>query len=284
LKCPAKSQKLADAQHDSYFPLSTIDCALLRKPVVTSVESAKLLAHETNPILKKRVVGKDDVDIAAMIKRLGNSDWVKEGRSFFEANETVCPFCQQNTTEAFAKSLNEYFDEAFMADSKAIDDLVANYSTDAARLQQQVASIIATPSKFLDIEKLKAEKELLDSKITINTQRITAKNKEASQVIELDSISNVASAIKAIIDSANKLIAEHNKMVANLAQERTTLTAQVWKFVLEELKADLTTYKTSREALDKAIAAISNKSSCLRTMSISIKKCLLIRGAIGTLQ
>jgi wobble nucleotide-excising tRNase len=231
----------------------------ITEPAVTSIESAKLFAHETNPILKKRVVGKDDVDIAAMIKRLGNSDWIKEGRSFYEQNEKVCPFCQQNTKEAFAKSLGEYFDESFMADSKAIDDLVTNYSTDAARLQQQVALIITTPSKFLDVEKMKAEKELLDSKITINIQRIAAKKKEASQVIELDSISNVVSTIKDMIDSANKIVAEHNKIVANLAQERTTLTAQVWKFVLEELKADLATYKTSREALDKAIAAMTEQ-------------------------
>lgn len=44
------------------------------------VDTTILLSHETNPILKKRVIGKEDVDIAAMIKKLGNSDWVREGR------------------------------------------------------------------------------------------------------------------------------------------------------------------------------------------------------------
>lgn len=46
---------------------------------IASVNIAKLLAHESNPILKKRVIGKDDVDIAAMIRKLGNSDWVRQG-------------------------------------------------------------------------------------------------------------------------------------------------------------------------------------------------------------
>ena len=103
----------------------------------------------SHPILKKRVIGKDDVDIAAMIKKLGNSDWVREGRAFYEENGSVCPFCQKSTTDAFAQSLNEYFDETFVADSKAIDDLANNYSTDSARLQQQVASIITAPSRSL---------------------------------------------------------------------------------------------------------------------------------------
>ena len=110
-----------------------------------SIDTEKVVVHEANAILKKRVIGKDDVNIAAMIRKLGNSDWVREGRTFYEANETACPFCQQSTTEAFARSLNEYFDETFVTDSKAIDDLVSNYTTDSARLQQQIVSVIATP-------------------------------------------------------------------------------------------------------------------------------------------
>lgn len=223
---------------------------------IQSVETAKLVTYEANPILKKRVIGKEDVDIAAMIKKLGNSDWVREGRQFYDANENVCPFCQQTTTEVFAQSLNEYFDETFVTDSKAIDELATNYSTESARLQQQITSIITAPSKFLDADKLKAEKALLDSKITINIQRLAGKKKEPSQVVELESVSNVVAAIKVLIDAANALVTEHNKMVANIAQEQKTLTAQVWKYVLEELKADLAAYKSTRDGLDKAITAM----------------------------
>ena len=224
-----------------------------------TIDTAALLSHETNPILKKRVVGKEDVDIAAMIKKIGNSDWVREGRPFYDANEGICPFCQQGTTETFAQSLNEYFDETFLIDSKAIDDLATNYATDAARLQQQLASIITAPSKFLDIEKLKAEKELFYSKVTINNQRLAVKKKEASQVVELESQNNVVTEIKTLLDSTNTLIDEHNKMVANLSKEHSTLTAQVWKYVLEELKTDLTAYKNARDSLDKAISAMKGQ-------------------------
>ena len=35
---------------------------------VPSIDASKILAHEEHPILKKRVFGKEDVDIAAMIK------------------------------------------------------------------------------------------------------------------------------------------------------------------------------------------------------------------------
>lgn len=233
---------------------------------VPTIDTEKLVAHETNAILKKRVIGKDDVDVAAMIKKLGNSDWVREGRTFYEANEAVCPFCQQSTTDAFAQSLNEYFDETFVLDSKAIDDLVSNYTTDSARLQNQIASIIATPSKFLDVEKLKAEKDLLDSKFMINIQRLVLKKKEPSQIVDLESVDNVVSTIKALIVTANALITDHNKTVANLTQERSNLTAQVWKYLLEEeLKSNLVDYDTKKDGLTKAIAGIIEKITTATT-------------------
>lgn len=227
--------------------------------LISSIETSTLPTHETHPILTKRVIGKEDVDIAAMIKKLGNSDWVREGRSFYDANENVCPFCQQATTDAFAHNLDEYFGEVFVSDSKAIDDLITNYTTDASRLQQQLAAIIATPSKFIDIEKLKSEKELLDSKILINQQRLADKKKEASRTIALESLSNVFATLNALIESANKLIAEHNQTVANLSYERNALKAQIWKFVLEQLKPDLSSYQKEHTNLNNAIASMSKQ-------------------------
>lgn len=232
---------------------------------IALIETTKFVAYETSPILKKRVIGKEDVDIAAMIKKLGNSDWVREGRAFYEVNEGVCPFCQQSTTVALAQSLNEYFDETFLTDSKSIDDLATNYSTDAARIQQQIAALLAAPSKFLDIEKLKAEKTLLDSQITINSQRLASKKKEPSQVIELESVGNVVAVIKTLIDAANVLVADHNKMVANLAQEQSTLTAQVWKYVLNELKLELNEYTKKRDELNKAITSMNDQIATATT-------------------
>jgi len=50
----------------------------LESPIKT-LDAAKLVALESDPILKKRVIGRTDVDIAAMIQKLGNSDWVRAG-------------------------------------------------------------------------------------------------------------------------------------------------------------------------------------------------------------
>lgn len=226
---------------------------------VRTVDGEILLAHQANVILKKKVIGKTDVDIAAMINKLGNSDWVKEGRAYFDDNGNVCPFCQQATKDSFAKSLNEYFDEAFLMDTITINKLATDYQTDAERIQQQLGLIIGTTCKFLDVAKLKEEKELLDSKLMINGQRISAKKKEPSQSIELESIGSVVTAIGALISSANASIAEHNKMVQNLSSERRALTAQVWRLVVEEINLDIAAYQAARGNLEKAIKNLGDQ-------------------------
>ena len=100
---------------------------------------------------------------------------------------------------------------------------------------------------------------MLDSKVTINKQLLVGKKKEASQIVELESLSNIFITIKSLIDSANTSVAEHNRMVTNHATEKTTLTKQVWKFVINELKSNLTTYASSKDGFDKAIASMTTQ-------------------------
>lgn len=218
--------------------------------------SSSLVAHESNAILKKKVIGKDDVDIAAMITRLGNSDWVRQGLPYYEQNDQKCPFCQQSTTEQFGQSLRDYFDEAYENDTKAINDLVAEYANDARTIQSTVAGIIAAPGKFMDVEKLKTEKTALDQTIAANTLRLENKNKEPSQTVTLDSLTTVLADVNAMINEANAEVVKHNNMVDNLAAERQTLTAEVWRYVLHELDVDLKQYRENNEKIEKAIAGI----------------------------
>jgi wobble nucleotide-excising tRNase len=97
--------------------------------IVGAVDGSALVYHESNPILRKRVIGKEVVDIAEMIKKLNNSDWVRTGNTYYDANGRICPFCQQITSKDFAHSLNEYFDETFLAGSNSIDALVTRHTT-----------------------------------------------------------------------------------------------------------------------------------------------------------
>lgn len=223
-------------------------------------DGTDLHAHEASAILKKKVIGKMDVDIAGLIQKLGNSDWVKQGRDFYDPEERVCPFCQQDTALSLEDSLNEYFDEMFIADTAAIENLYADYKTDSERIQRSVQTLLVDPSQFLDSAKLQTESELLDSKIRINIQRIEDKCRESSKSVELDSLKNVLDAVKKLVEDANASIQTHNTMVSNLESERTQLTGQVWRYLLDhEIKVDLATFTNQKKGIEKGIEGVETQ-------------------------
>ncbi|MEQ8235201.1 MAG: AAA family ATPase [Syntrophomonadaceae bacterium] len=236
--------------------------SLAAASTINEIEATGILAHEINPILQKRIIGKEDVDIAQMIKKLGNSDWIRQGRFYYEANDGVCPFCQQKINQDFEKSLNEYFDESFSQDNDAVNKLVSGYAADARSLQQQLQGLTDIQSEFLDSEKIKSEKQILDSIITINNQRLIQKQKEPSQVILLDSIESALSEINSLIKKANKSIEERNAVVKNLKNEKATLTKQIWRCIVEELSSEIGDYNRQKKALE---AAINNLSEQIKT-------------------
>ena len=219
-----------------------------------------LLSHESNPILSKRVLGREDVDIAAMIKALGNSDWVRQGRAYFDEATGVCPFCQQATEASFAASLEAYFDETFLDDSRAIDELAKTYAAAADHLLAQLSEILNAPSRFLDAETLKTEVALLASRIALNRQHLADKQREPSQLIALEPLADALGAISQALALANEQIESHNATVANLGKEKQQLASQVWKHIVAiELAPALQDYSTKKRGLVGAITALNGK-------------------------
>lgn len=226
------------------------------RPLVATIQTDDLLVYETASILKKRVVGKDEVDIAAMIKRLGNSDWVKEGRRYFDLNHHQCPFCQQRTDAAFAKSLGDYFDEQYSQDLAAIEALAESYRSSSARVVGQLESIIAAQPDQMDTDALARLTETIRAKIGRNSQHIDRKRKEPSSIVTLEPLDAEMAAVNALISTANNLIAKHNDTVENLGRERRNLTGEIWKFVAHEAEDVINTFNGRKSALEKAISGL----------------------------
>ena len=218
-----------------------------------------LLSLESEAILKKRIIGKEDIDIAAMYNKLSNSDWVHQGVSYYNANDGLCPFCQQMTETQFSKSLSEYFDETFEQDNVAIDTLIRRYTNESEQMKQRVQRLIDLQLEFLDNEKLQTEKRTLDSLVEINIRRLEQKKKEMSREIELDTLTNSSEILKELIVSANGKIEKNNIIYNDLDTEKEALTKQIWKFITEELKNDISDYKCKKQELQDAIKSLEEQ-------------------------
>lgn len=228
----------------------------IQESFVPVPEGAFLIDVESSKILAKPIIGKTDVDIAAMIQKLGNSDWVKTGKEYYEVNDGICPFCQQPTPASFAQSLTEYFDETFLRDTKELDELCQNYEIEYTKIANILESINIVPSRFLEIERFATAVELLNSKWLVNRQKLKEKKTEPSRILGLEPLQEFFDSVVDLIEAANKKIAEHNTLVVNLVAEKKLLTSQVWRLILEEAKSDLSSYLAKTNGLKKAISGL----------------------------
>jgi wobble nucleotide-excising tRNase len=219
-------------------------------------DSSALVALETHVILTKKIIGKEDVDIALLIEKLGNSDWVKQGREYFDKLDNQCPFCQQNTDAAFRQSLEEYFDEIYIADLAAIDRLLEDYEAKAKAVLEGYGVSAIVESVFLDLDAFEKDLATLRLALEANIGHIKRKKKEPSIPVTLTDTKPLFAAVNAHIENANQKVHANNDTFRNLESRKKELSAQVWRHLLEDTKAIYDQYKTASSSLDAAINSL----------------------------
>lgn len=233
--------------------------SLTEGAVLPQLDSSALVALETAAILTKKIIGKEDVDIAALIEKLGNSDWVQQGREYFDKLDDQCPFCQQKTDSTFRQSLEDFFDESYVADLTAIDKLLDDYETKAKALLDGYDVSAIVDSTFLDRVAFDKDVATLRLALENNIDHIRGKKKEPSAPVTLKDTKLLFAAVDVHIDTANKKATANNDTLHNLSARVKQLSAQIWRRLLEDTKATYDKYKKASGNLDVAINALSTQ-------------------------
>ncbi|BCE02796.1 AAA family ATPase [Marinicellulosiphila megalodicopiae] len=214
----------------------------------------EIINTESNLILQKVIVGNQDVDIASLIERLGNSDWVKQGLKYHE--QDTCPFCQQSTDQHFANNLSEFFSEAYDDDIQIIKNLQSNYQSAYDQLITDIQKNIDLNNTFLNSELFDSQVQLLRQSLKNNQDKLAKKLEEPSRKIELEKIEPILTKLQKFVTEANTATNTHNTTITNIKSEKQTLIAQIWSFILNELSADLKQYTNSKKRLDATISGM----------------------------
>lgn len=249
--------KLGDLENLKARAETVYQDALERLDLIATPSFVDLSAYESHAILSKKIVGKEDVDIAALIRRIGNSDWVNAGMAYLDDSGERCPFCQQAIDADLSQRLDEYFDETYLTDMAALNLLAENYGAVSSTILSRLEELQAQGRKHVDQAALQAEFDRFRSRFDANRKLVESKRKEPSSVVTLESTDDIAEAISRLIASSNDAIATHNDMVANHASEKTKLTKEIWKFLIEEEKASIKTYLDGNSALAKAVSSLT---------------------------
>lgn len=230
----------------------------IAKPTFT-----RIVEIECNPIWKKIIIGKADIDIAILVNKLKINDWVNQGRSYLQ-DDNICPFCQQETiTAVFRKNLELFFDETYLIDLKQAKDLKEEYIRLIQNVQNELSEIESSQKEVkntkLEFGKFSAYLKTLTSQCATNKEILNNKEKEPSRSFELISTQEQFSQVEELIDKANSEIKKHNNIVANFQTEKTTLVASIWRYLVDEFKTEIAEFNSKANGLSKGLDQLGNQ-------------------------
>lgn len=218
---------------------------------------SKIIELNEAPILAKKIVGKDDVDISGLVKKLNNSDWVKQGINYLDDSDGACPFCQRPISNELRNQLIEYFDDSYENDLRNVRTLDKEYKSVGAFLLAELKELGSTNSFLQNDEGFKDAFRLFENLIKGNEERIHQKITTASTPIVLNEIKDAVEKLTKKINEANEKIKENNEILEANDTLRSTLTKQIWRYITFEIADDIASFKTERMEITKKIDAFT---------------------------
>jgi len=237
-------------------------------PLINVELKERIEKLETNQnILQTPIIGKKDVNIAKMIEKLHNHDWVKQGKAFYEKNYNeekgayVCPFCQQLTSDEFKKQLEEYFDESYKQSIEELENFINVYSDLSDDIKTFLDQILKNDNKYLNENKntLQDKLKIIEEIMNNNLQKLEVKINKPSETIKIETIIEHINGIILILNDINKKIKEHNLIVNNKEKEKQRLNAEIWKFIVSKLQSDIDNYEYQKNDIDKALESLNKQ-------------------------
>lgn len=260
-------------------------------------EIAKLeinLDIETNIIWSKQIVGNSHSTIATFINDLKNTDWVKNGMSFIELEESEeqqCPFCQEKTINTeFIENLQDYFDKSYSDDLTKLKKFKDNYTEIIAnfpKLEIFNENLISN-QRSVEIEnKYLILKDSLDDNLITIESKIKSPSKIATLKKSFAALTNMNS----LIDELNNEIKIHNKKIAEKELTTKNLKNDFWNIMrweydqtLSNLNTEKADYKLLEQANNLDIESLKNEIKDLQnSISKEQSKTVNIQDAIDNI-
>ncbi|MET6995894.1 AAA family ATPase [Chitinophaga defluvii] len=237
-------------------------------PSISAIEFKGILAIESDKIWGKKIIGKADVQISALIQKLNLNDWVNEGRNYIDEDK-VCPFCQQQTITAnFKQQLENYFDESFTQDTARAKELSEEYHRLSENLQYILEQIELQQKRNqdskLNVEPFAAFLKTLISQFVANKELLGNKIKEPSRSVNLTSTKEQLESIQKIIGESNSEIKKHNDIVNDFTNQKAKLIKAVWKYLVESHRGTIAAFVSKQDGLGKGIDALQKQVKALQ--------------------
>ena len=230
---------------------------------------------ESDPIFEKSILGNTDSEVAALIEKLGNSDWVKQGISFLPEDvsdsNAQCPFCQEETISGkFIESVRSYFDVTYQQQLDDLEQLLREYRTAVASLPALSAytdHTFALKRKALISSKYKVLVDALQSNVT----KIEGKLKSPKAPVGLSATADLVADFNSELGLVNSEIDDYNDKLKNRDSALENLQKEFWQLMRWQYAQTMARFDTDRQAANQQLKDIDTEIGEIDAELVTVK-------------
>lgn len=234
---------------------------------------------ETDSIFNKEIVGNENSTVASLIKKLGNSDWVKNGLKFIPDNENLsdnapCPFCQEKTiSNTLINNIKDFFDSSYDEDLSKIKEFYNRYSS---LIDSTSKSNIVNHPKIEEYKKdFEIQYNAFEKIILANKKLIEDKLKYPSRPVTLNKSIDLLKKLNEVISIINENIKEHNKKIEDKDSALQDIQNNFWEIMRWEYDQTISSLDTEKSSSTSNVEA-TNKEIQSINKSIETEKSIIV--------
>ncbi|MDY6335049.1 MAG: AAA family ATPase [Lachnospiraceae bacterium] len=228
-------------------------------------------------LLALAVVNIADTPYANFIKKIGATQWVREGHDKYahEAGDD-CPYCHRPLPDDFEKTLADSFDQQYEANLQKLQNLLIEYKRMANELFIPLQKTPAVLYPKIDDKSYREKLAAIRTTISLNIELITKKINDPATPVAYENVAPLLNDLMDIITAHNKLIQANNDIVAAGPKKKKECVEQVFSLIRFRLDAIIQAYRKSDADLAKEISgkvtAITNFDKDLSAIQAEIKR------------
>ncbi len=221
---------------------------------------------ESCEAFSRPVVGSGDVDTAKLIHELNNAGWVERGLRYFRLKErATCPFCQQQTSEILARSIENYFDDDYRGAQRLLADAVSIYETSLSEIRQLREDLSIYRNQGFDIIQVSNDLIDFDALASTNLERMKAKQNDLGSSVIIEDTIDARENLTISLERLNEQIVVHNERALHFNEFKEETNSCIrWQCVTrldaekrQFLKAERA-YNGAKKGLESKLFSCSN--------------------------
>lgn len=218
---------------------------------------------EKNSIFGKSILGNSDSEVAALVEKLGNSDWVKEGLSYLpeaaSGSNAHCPFCQQETiSEKFIESVRSYFDVTYRQQLSELERLLQAYQA-AIKTLPELSSFTNHAFAQNHKDSISRKYGILIDAFENNVRKIEEKLKAPKELVVLADTSDVAADFNWDVVEINEKVKVYNDRLKNRSSALEALRSEFWQLMRWQYEQTMARFDSDQRSFNQQLMRLDGE-------------------------